>query len=451
MIREGERQKERSGTMSRQNNISILVVAITVLYVLVGFTIYFNNPGLNKAWSIQQKDKGMVVLGVHSPEFRFEKNYTAKAAVQRFGMTYPAIAATTAENHTVTTIKINKTQLQQVNESQFRKAPEFVQISGYINTPNNNPLTLSSLKGKVVLVYIWTYTCINSIRPMSYIHDWNLKYSDKGLVIVGLHAPEFTFEKNYTNVKAAVQRFGITYPVLLDSDHGTWNAYGNQYWPRFYLIDTQGYIRYDHIGEGGYDQTEKAIQSLLVERAALMGAKEITFNAKPTVIKQGSLQYVDLRQSTTPEIYVGYDTARAPLGNPEGFKPDHTVSYSIQSNTNFRPGVVYLQGNWKNNPDNMELQNDSGRILLTYYAKAVNIIAGGKGGGIVSNDVGAGATASTAKTPNKSLGLDVSQDGSFRIDGPRLYNLSIHNNYALHNVVIDIKGKGFRFYTFTFG
>ena len=441
MIRHGER-----------HNISALLTAITVLYVIFGFTIYFNNPGLNKAWPIQQKDKGMVGLGVHSPEFTFEKNYTnVKAAVQRFGITYPAIA-TTIENHTVTTIKINKTQLQQVNESQFKKAPEFVQISGYINTPNNNPLTLSSLKGKVVLVYIWTYTCINSIRPMPYIHDWNQKYSDKGLVIVGVHSPEFTFEKNYTNVQAAVQRFGITYPVILDSDHGTWNAYGNQYWPRFYLIDTQGHIRYDHIGEGGYDQTEKAIQFLLAERAGLMGAKEITFNAKPTVIKQESLQYVDLRQSTTPEIYIGYNTARAPLGNPEGFKPDHTVSYSIQSNTNFKPDVVYLQGNWKNNPDNMELQNDTGRILLTYYAKAVNIIAGGNGGGVVSNDVGAGAlAASTAKTPNKSLGVDVSQDGSFRIDGQRLYNLSIHNNYALHNIVINIKGKGFQFYTFTFG
>jgi thioredoxin family protein len=98
----------------------------------------------------------------------------------------------------------------------------------------------------------------------------------------------------------------------------------------------------------------------------------------------------------------------------------------------------------------MELQNDTGRILLTYYAKAVNIIAGGKGG-VVSNDVGAGAVASTAKTPNKSLGLDLSQDGSFRIDGQRLYNLSIHNNYAVHNIVIDIKGKGFQFYTITFG
>src|SRR6266705_1559867 len=160
MIREGERQKERRGTM-RRHNISVVAVAITVLYVIVGFTIYFNNPGLNRAWPIQQKDKGMVELGVHSPEFMLEKNYTnVKAAVQRFGITYPAMAATTEENHTTTTIKINKTQFQQVNKSQFKKAPEFTQISGYINTPgNNNPLTLSSLKGKVVLVYICTYTC----------------------------------------------------------------------------------------------------------------------------------------------------------------------------------------------------------------------------------------------------------------------------------------------------
>jgi hypothetical protein len=149
---------------------------------------------------------------------------------------------------------------------------------------------------------------------------------------------------------------------------------------------------------------------------------------------------------------VGYDTSRVPLGNAEDFKPDHTVSYSIQSNTSFKPDVAYLQGNWKNKPDNMELQNDTGRILLTYYAKAVNIIAGGKGEGVVSNDVGTGTVAaSNANTQNKSLGVDLSQDGSFRIDGQRLYNLSIHNNYAVHNIVIDIKGKGFQFYTFTFG
>jgi hypothetical protein len=224
------------------------------------------------------------------------------------------------------------------------------------------------------------------------------------------------------------------------------------------LIDTQGYIRYDHIGEGGYNQIEKSIQSLVAERAALMGAKEISFNSKPTtVINPASLYYVDLKQSTTPEIYIGYSTARAPLGNPEGFKPDQTVSYSIPSTTNFKPSIVYLQGKWKNNPDNMELQNDTGRIVLLYYAKSVNIIAGGRNGGVVINDKGGGGaaaaatTTTAATTSNNSLGKDLSSDGSFRIDGQRLYNLAIHNNYAAHYIIIDVKGKGFQFYTFTFG
>ena len=116
-------------------------------------------------------------------------------------------------------------------------------------------------------------------------------------------------------MKAAVQRFGISYPVILDSDHGTWDAYGNLYWPRFYLIDTQGNIRYNHIGEGSYDQIAAG------RTCCSMGAKEISFNTKPTaVIKPGSLYYVDYRQNTTPEIYIGYEKARASIGNPEGFQ-----------------------------------------------------------------------------------------------------------------------------------
>lgn len=438
--------------MMNQDNISALVIAMTlVVSVIISFTIYFNDLSLNQAWSVQQqKDKGLAAGGVHSPEIQFDKNYTNMTNAVQTEITHPVMTAGAVENHNKTTMKLNASQFQQIDKTQFKKAPEFAQISGYINTPDNSPLTLSSLKGKVVLLYIWTYTCINSIRPMPYVHDWNQKYSDNGLVVVGVHSPEFQFEKNFTNVKDAVQRFGIKYPVILDSDHGTWNAYQNNYWPRYYLIDSQGYIRYDHIGEGDYDQIEKSIQSLLAERAALMGAKEISFKTEPsTVIEPGSLYYVDLRQNSTPEIYIGYNTARAPLGNPEGFKPEQTVSYSIPSNTNFNPHIVYLQGKWKNNPDNMELKSDSGRIVLTYYGKSVNIIAGGKGGGVVSNDEEGGAAA--ALTSNNSLGVDLSSDGTFKIDGQRLYNLAIHNNYTAHSIVIDVKGKGFQFYTFTFG
>ena len=331
--------KGKELTMSR-DNISALVMALTVVVsIIIGFTIYFKNPSLNQAWSVQQQqekpqqqDKGLVIgSGVHSPEIQLDKNYTNMKSPAQSGINRPVTAAgVVEENHTMTTttMKLNTAQFKQIDKSQFVKAPEFAQISDYINTPNNNsPITLSSLRGKVVLLYIWTYTCINSIRPMPYIDDWNQKYSDKGLVIVGVHSPEFQFEKKYANVKDAVQRFGIRYPVILDSDHGTWNAYGNNYWPRFYLIDTQGYVRYDHIGEGDYNQIEKSIQSLVAERAALTGAKEISFNTKPTTVtKPSSLYYIDLRQSTTPEIYVGYSTARTPLGNPEGFKPDQIVS-----------------------------------------------------------------------------------------------------------------------------
>src|SRR5919197_1476716 len=431
--------KRITGNLINMNkeNISALVMAIGVVALIAGFAVYFNSPGLNKA------------------------STTAQQQVEKF-----MPAATTMQNGSLVTIKLDKSQFQQhIDKSQFIKAPEFAQIDGYINTPNNNsPLTLSSLKGKVVLVDFWTYSCINCIRTIPHLNDWNQKYADKGLVIVGVHSPEFEFEKNYDNVKAAVKRLGITYPVILDSNHGTWNAYGNQYWPRDYLIDSQGYIRDNHIGEGGYDQSEKAIQLLLAERAAQMGMTEISFNTKPTtVIKPGSLQSVDLNQATTPEIYLGYEKARAPIGNPEGFKPDQIVSYSIPSNTNFKPSIVYLQGNWKNNPDNMELQSDTGRIALVYYAKSVNIVAGGKGGGIVYNDNdeaaagggggghGQSGVNSTAGISNNSLRVDLSQNGSFRIDGQRLYNLAMHNDYNDNSIVIDVKGKGFQLYTFTFG
>jgi len=398
-----------------RDNVSAAAMAIAVVAVIVGFGIYFNSPSLNKASSSSQQ--------------QLEK----------------VISTATATNGTIKTIKLDKTQFLQIDKSQFQKAPEFAQIAGYINT-NNAPLTLASLKGKVVLVDFWTYSCINCIRTLPHLSDWYQRYADKGFVIVGVHSPEFDFEKNYDNVKAAVQKFGIKFPVILDSDHGTWNAYGNQYWPRDYLVDSQGYIRHDHIGEGDYDTTESAIQSLLAERAALDGMKEISFNtAKTTAINPGSLAYVDLTKQITPEIYLGYSFARAPIGNPQNFQPDQTIPYSIPSNTNFNPDIVYLDGQWKNNPDNMELQSNTGRIILTYYAKDVNIVAGGHGQqGIVAED---GAT----KILNNSSGKDLTADGKFVLDGQRLYNLALHNNYGSHSIIINVSGKGFKLYTFTFG
>jgi thiol-disulfide isomerase/thioredoxin len=149
-----------------------------------------------------------------------------------------------------------------VDKSDLKKAPEFTQIEEYINT---DPLRISELNGKVILVHFWTYSCINCIHTIPYLNEWYQKYSDKGLVIIGIHTPEFEFEKNIDNVREAVKEHMIEYPVLQDNNYATWNAFQNIYWPRDYVIDKEGFIRYDHIGEGGYNETENVIATLLEE------------------------------------------------------------------------------------------------------------------------------------------------------------------------------------------
>jgi thiol-disulfide isomerase/thioredoxin len=393
------RRKGESNQLKR-DDLSAIVMAIAVVALIAGFAVYFNSPDLNK-----------------------------HAAGQ--GGFVPAVAIKNG-----TAVKI-----QNIDESAFKKAPELAGISGYINTP---PITLADLKGKVVIVDFWTYSCINCIRTIPYLNSWYEKYASDGLVIVGVHTPEFEFEKNTDNVKAAVQKFGIKYPVVQDNDMATWNAYQNQYWPHKYLIDANGYIRYDHIGEGGYADTEKVIQSLLAERALQLNGSQSAVNFNSTGVSNPSnAQSVNFEQIRTPELYFGYSHARQPLGNPEGFSPGQTVTYTIPSAADIQPDTIYLQGSWKNNPDNMELQGSTGRIVLDYSAKSVNIVAGGTGYGTVSED---GSVVN-----NNSRGADVGADGKFTIDGQRLYNVVSNAGYGEHRLIIDVTGSGFQVYTFTFG
>lgn len=375
------------------DNLSALAVGLGVVALIAGFGVYFNNPDLNKAASGQQDN---------------------------------FVPATIVENGTIT-----------IGKSQFRLAPELAQISGYVNT---DPVTLADLKGKVVLVDFWTYSCINCIRTIPYLNAWHEKYAADGLVIVGVHTPEFQFEKDYNNVKAAVEKFEIKYPVVQDNDKGTWNAYENRYWPRKYLIDNEGYIRYDHIGEGEYAETEKVIQSLLSERSAYIGANA---TIDQSISKPENAQSVNFGQINTPELYFGYQFARAKLGNTEGFNPDQVMAYTTPENATIAPNRIYLDGDWKNNADNMELQGETGRIVLSYSARAVNIVAGGSGDLYVSED-GSNLTGG-------SRGSDVSEQGAVTVDRQKLYNLSMHEGYGNHRIVIDVVGSGFQIYTFTFG
>lgn len=324
-------------------------------------------------------------------------------------------------------------------ESKFVRAPDLSGIAGYINTPEG--FKLSDVAGKVILVDFWTYSCINCIRTQPYLNAWNEKYADKGLIIVGVHTPEFDFEKEIDNVQAAVTKEGITYPVVLDNDFSTWRAYKNRYWPRKYLIDADGFIRYDHIGEGAYEETEEMIQQLLRERD-----EKIKLDSAAAQPISGGETGQDFSQIGTPEIYLGYDFARAPLGSPEGFQPNQTVTYSIPQTSEIQPNLVYLEGEWKNNGDNMELVSENGKVILLYKAKALNIVAG--------NPAQLSVQLDGSPLSPEQRGEDVSilnGKGTVSVEEEKLYSLIAAPNYDPHLIEILVTGKGFQLYTFTFG
>lgn len=317
----------------------------------------------------------------------------------------------------------------------YPQAPNLSGIAGYINAEDG--FNLEDAEGKVILVDFWTYSCINCIRTLPYLTAWDEKYRDEGLVIIGVHTPEFEFEKEYDNVKAAVEKHGIKYPVVLDNSFSTWRAYSNRFWPHKYLVDKDGFIRYDHIGEGSYDETEKVIQELLEERNnASASGGSVSVNATD----------VDFIQINTPEIYFGYKFAlpnRNHLGNEEGFQPGEDVAYSIPQD--IKLNKAYLEGTWKNSEDYMELVSESGKVVLKYEAKVVNIVAGMPANLTFTLD---GKNLSADE-----LGSDASLENgqaAAAVEEQDLYGL-VDDEYSERTIEIEVDGKGFRIYTFTFG
>ncbi len=322
-----------------------------------------------------------------------------------------------------------------IDKSGFKTAPELVGISGYINTlPEDLP---AEIEGKVVLYDIWTYSCINCIRTLPYITAWDDKYADEGLLILGIHSPEFEFEKDINNVRTAVEKNGINYPVVLDNDMETWKAFENRYWPRKYIADHEGYIRYDHIGEGAYQETERVIQELLAERAASMGMQ--VASAEGTV-EIGEFEHT---RSRTPELYLGYKFAqgRSQIGNEEGFRPQDEVKYMIPPNT--VQHYFYMDGTWRNLEDGMEMVSESGSILLQYRAKQVNIVAGGA----AELDI----TIDGRPVPPGMAGADVTIESTVITGEHDLYNIIDAEEAGSHELRIDVGDRGFEIFTFTFG
>ena len=322
-----------------------------------------------------------------------------------------------------------------INESEFKKAPNLVGISHYLNT---SPEELTrEIKDSVVLYDIWTYSCINCIRTLPYITSWNEKYSDQGLLIVGIHSPEFEFEKNPENVKIAIEKYGINYPVVLDNDMKTWKAFENNYWPRKYIADHQGNLRYDHIGEGGYQETEKIIQQLLDERANAMGIKV------SSTIPLVSIEEFEHTLFRTPELYFGYKFAqnRNQLGSQEGFQPGKTITYAEPKNIELNK--FYPIGNWKNHDDSMELTTSKGSIKLSFNAKEVNIVT--------ENNAQLEIFLDGIPLTEKFAGSDIISGNQLIVSDPGMYNIINSDTSISHIMEIQINGEGFQAFTFTFG
>jgi len=247
------------------------------------------------------------------------------------------------------------------------KAPELVGIDGWINS---EPITIESLRGKVVLIDFWTYTCINCIRTFPHISGWYEKYNDKGFVLIGVHSPEFKFEKKRENVEREARENNLNYPIALDNDMKTWNAYANRYWPAEYLIDAEGNIRYTHFGEGRYEETENAIQQLLLE-AGHLSVEEVV------EVKEVDVG-VEFRKIGTPEIYLGYLRINN-LGNKdEGVLPGTTHTFS--ETEDIERNRFYFVGDWKIEPEFAELVGNKGKLIIRYKANKMNIVLNTKDG-----------------------------------------------------------------------
>ncbi|PXX25067.1 MULTISPECIES: cytochrome c biogenesis protein DipZ [Burkholderia] len=316
-------------------------------------------------------------------------------------------------------------------------------LDGAVQWLNSPPLTAAGLRGKVVLVDFWTYSCINCLRTLPYTNAWARKYAPYGLVVIGVHAPEFAFERDIGNVKKAVHDLGIDYPVAIDNGYSIWRAFGNEYWPAHYFIDAQGRIRHHHFGEGEYAQSERAIQSLLAE-AGHPEALNVPLGLAGAPAK-GALAAADAADVRSPETYVGYARAED-FSSPGGVVRDAAHRYDAPA----RPGLNDwgLAGIWQVGTERASLAAPSGRIVYRFHARDLHLVLGpGANGQPVRFRVTLDGAA-----PGAAHGADVDAQGYGTVTGQRLYQLVRQPGaIADRTFAIEFLDPGVDAYAFTFG
>ena len=312
-------------------------------------------------------------------------------------------------------------------------------LDGATQWLNSAPLTAEQLEGKVVLVSFWTYSCINCIRTVPYVRAWSDKYKDQGLVVIGVHTPEFAFEKKTANIEAAIGDFKIGYPVAVDSDFRIWRAFGNRYWPAQYLIDGKGRIRYHAFGEGGFAETEHAIQDLLAEAR---DQKAETSLAIPDA--QGIHAAPDLDDVKSFETYVGYREVSG-FDSVEGMRHDTARDYTVRDLRLNRWG---LEGNWTVGAEQATLNAAGGGIAYRFSARDLHLILGSATDG---KPVRFQVTID-GKVPGASHGADIDAEGVGTITHTRLYQLVRQAGPVReHTFEIRFLDDGAQAFTFTFG
>lgn len=314
----------------------------------------------------------------------------------------------------------------------YEAAKEITTPDGFINTED---ISIEELIGKkVILIDFWTYSCINCQRTTPFLNAWYEKYKDSGLEIIGIHTPEFAFEREYDNVKAAVEEFGIKFPVVLDNDYSTWRAYNNRYWPRKYLIDIDGYIVYDHIGEGGYDETEANIQAALAERIQRLGLDE-TFD--PDMVNVEEVK----SEALSPEIYFGSDRNDY-LINGEAGKAG-VQSMSLQRSPEL--DELVMTGRWDIQPESAKNLETGSKIIFHFAAKNVFMVAG------ANRNVPLKITLDGQDISRDIAGDDVTADGIVNVNSERLYKLIQSDEVIERTLEIEVLDEGLEAFTFTFG
>src|SRR5271169_3734775 len=315
--------------------------------------------------------------------------------------------------------------------------PELPGAVAWLNSP---PLTREQLRGKVVVVDFWTYSCINCLRALPYVEGWAAKYKDAGLVVIGVHTPEFAFEKERSNVEQAVRDLKITYPVAVDSNYKIWQAFHNEYWPAHYFIDGKGRIRYHHFGEGEYDESERVIQALLKENGANSPAAGTI-----SVTASGVQAAPDSQDTRSPETYIGYKRAEH-FASQQLFAQDTRMAYTPQPRLTLNQWA--LDGSWKVGPESAVLESAPGKIVFRFHARDLHLVLGPtKNGKPVRFKVTLDGAAA-----DQDHGSDTDAAGAGTVQEHRLYQL-IRQKGAVEDRTFEIEFQdpGVQAFAFTFG